>query len=252
MKTIEELHRSHTGKSSDKWAYYLTIYDRIFSTLKDDPLKLLEIGVQNGGSLEVWSKYFTNALKIVGCDIDTRCGDLVYDDKRISIVVGDVNTENTFDAIAVHSSTFDIIIDDGSHLSDDIIRSFVNYFKILSPGGIYVIEDTHSMYWDEYQGGILKQTTAHAFFKLCVDLVNYEYWKSDLSINTLLSTFFPKKNTPSFLAEGWIEGVEFYNSMVIVRKSRRPSHAKLGDRLIVGREAIVEPGMLERHKVETQ
>ncbi|MCH8961535.1 MAG: hypothetical protein IH820_09485, partial [Bacteroidetes bacterium] len=71
-------------------------------------------------------------------------------------------------------AAFDIIIYDGSHRSDDIFKAFVNYFQILKPGGIYVVEDTHTMYWDDYQGGILKQTTAHSFFKLFVDVINYQ------------------------------------------------------------------------------
>lgn len=234
MKTINDLHRNRTGKTSDKWASYLPVYDRIFLPCKDDSLSLLEVGVQNGGSLEVWAGYFSNAEKIVGCDIDPQCGSLIYDDDRISVVVGDVNAESTFNEIRAHSSAFDIIIDDGSHHSDDIFRAFVNYFQILRPGGIYIVEDTHTMYWDDYQGGILKQTTAHCFFKLFVDVINYQHWKNDLSINTLFATFFPMSKIPSFLTEGWVEGIEFYNSMVIVRKSRLASHAKLGERLIVG------------------
>ena len=245
MATINELHRSHTGKSSDKWASYLTVYDRIFKPYMDDPVKLLEVGVQNGGSLEVWSKYFSNAEIFVGCDIDPLCGNLVYDDKRINVVVGDVRTENTFNEITALSSTYDIIIDDGSHLSDDIIRTFITYFQLINPGGIYVVEDTHTMYWDDYQGGIMRQTTAHSFFRLFVDLINYEFWKDELSLNNLFATFFPMRSMPSFIAEGWVEGIEFYNSMVIIRKSRLPSHSRLGERLIVGSEAIVEPGNLE-------
>lgn len=246
LKTINDLHRNQTGKSSDKWASYLPVFDRIFLPFRDDSLRLLEVGVQNGGSLEVWAKYFSNAEKIVGCDIDPRCGSLVYDDHRISIVVGDVNAESTFNEIRAHSGAFDIIIDDGSHQSDDIFKAFVNYFQILKPGGIYVVEDTHTLYWDDYQGGILKQTTAHSFFKLFVDVINYQHWQDDLSIKNLFATFFPIKNIPSFLTEGWVEGIEFYNSMVIVRKSRLASHSKLGERLVVGGQEIVEPDNSDR------
>jgi len=242
LKTIDELHRSQTGKSSDKWASYLQVYDRILSPYKDAPVRLFEVGVQNGGSLDVWSRYFSNAKSIVGCDIDPVCRNLVYDDKRISVVVGNVNTENVFNEITAHSGTYDIIIDDGSHLSDDIISTFIIYFQILSPGGIYIVEDTHTMYWDNYQGGILKQTTAHGFFKLFVDLINYEHWKEDLSIQNLFATFLPRSSILPFMKEGCVEGIEFYNSMVIIRKSKYPSHSKLGERLVVGSEAIMRSG----------
>ncbi len=247
MRTIEDLHRGHVGKSSDKYASYLLVYDRIFSPWQDRPVRLLEIGVQNGGSLETWSRYFTHAEKIVGCDIDPKCGDLRYEDIRISVVVGDVNVEDTYRAVLSHSSSFDIIIDDASHVSDNIIRTFLIYFPLLKPGGIFVVEDTHTLYWEEYQGGILRKTTAHDFFKLFVDLVNYEHWKDDLPLEGLFAAFPPGYVQP-FLREGWVDGVEFCNSMVVIRKSLAPTHAKLGERLIVGADAIVCPGMLSRRE----
>ena len=93
--TLAELYRTHTGKVSDKWASYLAVYNRIFEPYRDKPVRLLEIGIQNGGSLEVWSKYFTNAMRLVGCDIDENCRQLTYADSRIAVVVGDACSEPT-------------------------------------------------------------------------------------------------------------------------------------------------------------
>ncbi|HVN70701.1 MAG TPA: class I SAM-dependent methyltransferase, partial [Desulfomonilia bacterium] len=208
VKTIESLHRTHTGKSSDKYASYLTVYDAIFPAYQDKPVVVLEIGVQNGGSLEVWSEYFSNAEKIIGCDIDPKCSGLSYADKRIHVVVGDINVEDTFRAITTLSPDFDIIIDDASHISDNIIRTFLIYFPLLKPGGIYVVEDTHTMYWPDYQGGVTRQTTAHAFFKLFVDLINYEHWRDDLSLESLFAAF-PAGCLQPFLKEGWVESIGF-------------------------------------------
>ena len=74
MRSIETLHRQKkTGKVSDKWDSYLPVYDRLFALRKDDAIDLLEIGVQNGGSLEIMSQFFINAKRLVGCDIDPRC-----------------------------------------------------------------------------------------------------------------------------------------------------------------------------------
>ena len=58
MKSLFELYREHQGKVSDKWSIYLSEYDRLFSSYRDRPVRMLEIGIQNGGSLEIWSKYF--------------------------------------------------------------------------------------------------------------------------------------------------------------------------------------------------
>ena len=77
----------HNGKVSDKWSIYIAEYDRLFYTYRNLPICLLEIGVQNGGSLEIWGKFFTNATKLIGCDISPGCAQLEFDDPRIAIVV---------------------------------------------------------------------------------------------------------------------------------------------------------------------
>src|ERR1043165_1930893 len=104
-------------------------------------MSILEIGVQNGGSLEVYDAFFAKAQAIVGCDIDPKCADLHYVSKRIAVVVGDCSVPATVAKIRRHSPSFDIIIDDGSHKSEDIIRSFLTYFPHLRPGGAFVVED---------------------------------------------------------------------------------------------------------------
>ena len=93
------MHKTKTGKVSDKWESYLPFYDTLLAPIRDNKLNLLEIGVQNGGSLETWSKYFENAENIIGCDIDENCNLLKYDDPRVKVIVGDANNANTFNKI---------------------------------------------------------------------------------------------------------------------------------------------------------
>ena len=188
--TINNIHRSKKGKLSNKWDSYLVYYDLLFLPLRGEGISLLEIGVQNGGSLETWSEYFSKAKQIVGCDINPKCADLKYEDKRVSIIVGNANTTETFQEIIGKCAEYDIIIDDGSHISSDVITSFRNYFPLLKPGGIYVVEDTHTLYMDAYGGGIFNEFGAYAFFKKMVDIVSYQFWQKELSINTHLRTFF--------------------------------------------------------------
>jgi hypothetical protein len=239
-KTIDSLHREKTGKVSDKWASYLVYYDELFESLRDQPLSLLEIGVQNGGSLETWASYFSHAKHIVGCDIDKNCGLLEYNDPRVKIIVGNANEAFAFQSIRAISSTFDIVIDDGSHLSLDILNSFVNYFPLLKPGGIYVIEDSHTLYNDAFGGGILNDFSAYSFFKKLIDVVNFQFWKDELSIQAYLRTFFPLKTTPGFILEGWVDSVSFQNSIITIKKAQQPGHTKLGERVLVGNFAQVQ------------
>jgi len=238
--SIDSLHRNKVGKVSDKWESYLGYYDALFLPLRDRAISMLEIGVQNGGSLETWSQYFKEAMRFVGCDIDPKCGELKYDDPRISIVVGDANSMQAFQAIKAISPDFDVIIDDGSHVSMDVLNGFVNYFPLVKPGGIYVIEDTHTLYHDGFGGGILNEFSAYAFFKKLLDVVSFQFWGNELSINTYLRTFFPLAKTPAFILEGWVDSIEFRNSIITVRKALVPGHNKVGKRIVVGDSAQVQ------------
>ena len=238
--TIDQLHRSKTGKVSDKWSSYLPYYDRLFAPLRHTPLCLLEIGIQNGGSLETWSQYFTEARSLVGCDIDPRCSALRYDDPRIHVVVGDANGPAAFKAIQALSPQFDLVIDDGSHRSVDIINSFINYFPLLSPGGVYVVEDCHCLYMNDFGGGVLNDYGAYAFFKRLVDVTSHQFWRDQVDIKHYLRTFFDLRSTPPFITEGWIDSLEFRNSIITIRKALVPGHDKLGERLQVGDQAQVQ------------
>ena len=113
IKTLEQLYNEHQGKISDKWGLYLQEYQRLFLPYKDDRIRFLEIGIQNGGSLEIWSRYFPNAEKIIGCDINQKCALLQYEDARIEVVVGDANSVECQTKILQDESSFHIIIDDG-------------------------------------------------------------------------------------------------------------------------------------------
>ena len=183
MATYAEIHGAHQGKSTDKWESYLPVYERVFSPFRRANINVLEIGVQNGGSLEVLAEYFHQAAHIVGCDINPLCGELKYADPRISVVLGDVNSPDVISALAAKSNPIHILIDDGSHLSFDVINSFVNYFPMLAPGGLYLIEDTHCLYWENAGGGILRSSSAQRLFKQLTDVLNYEHWQKDLSLD---------------------------------------------------------------------
>jgi hypothetical protein len=237
--SLRELYETHQGKVSDKWSIYLTEYDRLFSTYRSLPIRMLEIGVQNGGSLEIWSKYFYNARTLVGCDINDACNSLEFSDPKITVIVADANSEEARAAISKISPQFDIVIDDGSHTSQDIVRSFVSYFYNLVDGGIYVAEDLHCSYWQEYGGGLFDPFSSMTFFKSLADIVNFEHWGIDKERNALLKGFSDKYGLD--IAEELLQqvySVEFLNSLCIVRKSSE-KNVSLGKRFIVGRKENV-------------
>lgn len=243
-KTLKHLYAEHTGKVSDKWELYLTEYERIFAEHRDRPISLLEIGIQNGGSLEIWSKFFPAARKIVGCDINPKCKSLEYEDPRISIVVHDANSDRGRLEISSHAPTLDIVIDDGSHTSSDIIRSFISYFSSMSDGGIFIAEDLHCSYWREFQGGLQYKSSAIEFFKVLTDVINYEHWGLNRAPKDPLRRFEKKyRISISDKLLSHVHSIEFVNSMCIVRKLF-PEQNLLGMRVVTGLVEDVAPGMI--------
>ena len=237
-RSLRRLYDAHTGKVSDKWSLYLETYDRIFSSLRNEPIRLLEIGVQNGGSLELWKKYFPRAELILGCDVDPTCGTLQFNDDNIKVVVGDANTDKTNEEIIGFSRNFDIVIDDGSHKSSDIIKSFSRYFERVSENGIYIAEDLHCSYWGSYEGGIYNPLSSMAFFKRLLDIVNHEHWGIDRKRTDALATFSKKYGVTfdeSVLAS--ILTIEFLNSLCVLRK-RPQAQNTIGPRRVAGSEAL--------------
>lgn len=247
VKSLRTLYEEHQGKVSDKWELYLDVYERILAPWRERPVTLVEIGVQNGGSLEIWSKYFVNGVTFVGCDIDPRCASLVYEDARVSVVVAGINTEAASQAILARAPSWDIFIDDGSHTSADIIHAFCNYFRFLKPGGIYIVEDLHCSYWPQYGGGIVCASSSMNFFKLLCDTLNHEHWKNNIELETLMTTFFPRPNRPGHSLFSEIFSITFVNSMCIIEKGRG-GRQSLGRRVIAGNDALVAPEALSARK----
>lgn len=247
-KTIKKIHLEKTGKVSDKWSSYLDYYDEVFLSRKNDSINLLEIGIQNGGSLETWAEYFSNARNIIGCDIDENCRSLKFNDPRIKLIVADINTVYTYQEIQKHCNSLDVVIDDGSHRSVDILTSFVTFFQILTPGGIYIVEDTHTLYWQDWGGEKTNKFNAYIFFKKMIDVINHQFWGVETSIETFFSDFFNSHRVPSFILEGWVESIEFRNSLIIIKKAQSASKNRLGERLVTGTQALINHNVLEHHQ----
>jgi SAM-dependent methyltransferase len=142
-----------SGKyNTDKSQIYLDTYEELFSSIKDNDLNILELGVFGGGSLELWLNYFSKA-KIVGADIEHV--DVVKSD-RVKFHQGDQKDIKFLESISKENapSGFDIIIDDASHFGHETFVTFIYLFKnFLKSGGIYVIEDWGTGYWPHFPDG---------------------------------------------------------------------------------------------------
>lgn len=239
--TYNEAHRSNAGKVSDKWSLYLSVYSDIFGQYESKDINYFEIGVQNGGSLDIAASYFKNAKNIVGCDINPSCSKLKFSDSRIKLLIGDANSEEIYSTVTETTRHYDIIIDDGSHTSSDIIKSFVKYFPLIQSGGVFIAEDLHCSYWNEFQGGLHDPDSSISFFKLLSDVVNHEHWGINRSRREHLTPILSRLGIDCHedtLAE--IHSVTFFNSLCIIRKQQAAKNS-LGERVISGTQAQVLP-----------
>jgi hypothetical protein len=134
-----------------KWHHYIPLYDRHFSRFRGKKVRLLEIGVCRGGSLQIWRKYFGSGAIIYGIDIDPECAR--FDGVAAEVRIGSQDDHDFLGSIIAEMGGVDLIIDDGSHHMHHICSSLNFLFPLLSNGGIYMIEDLHTAYSRGYGGG---------------------------------------------------------------------------------------------------
>lgn len=127
---------------------YTETYDELFSSMRNNKINLLELGVFHGRSLAMWSDYLPNG-HIVGIDIDLepyrenedglkKHG--AFKNDNVSVIEQDV-TKNSFGDVVKSIKNMDIIIDDALHQAEAQYNNFKLLFHKLNKGGIYVIED---------------------------------------------------------------------------------------------------------------
>ncbi|MEV5568130.1 class I SAM-dependent methyltransferase, partial [Streptomyces sp. NPDC052196] len=167
---------------SDKWGenWFAAHYEKHFEKYRDQRVKVLEIGVggfeapdAGGESLRLWKSYFHRGL-IYGMDIFDKSP---LTRPRMRTVQGDQSSPASLTAVARSIGDLDVIIDDGSHISEHTITSFRALFPLLKPGGIYVVEDVQTSYWPGWNGNrqdFTDQATWIGFVKSLVDGLHHQ------------------------------------------------------------------------------
>ena len=124
---------------------YLEAYENLFGPKRNEPIRLLEIGVWSGASIMVWSEYFTHPdTKILGVDIIPDRITCPVEGPRAIIKILDATTQNGVNQI---QGNFDFIIDDGPHTLSTMIEFIRKYLPIVKKGGYLIIEDVQDIYW---------------------------------------------------------------------------------------------------------
>ena len=63
---------THRGWMAHKWTHYFPAYEQHFSRYVDRPVVFWEIGIGEGGSLQLWKQFLGPYAQIVGLDILDR------------------------------------------------------------------------------------------------------------------------------------------------------------------------------------
>ena len=149
---LAEIYENHEGLEAHKWHSYLPVYERYLDRFRGQPVRFLEIGVQYGGSLQIWRKYFGTEAQILGVDIHPLAGR----DPRLQepVRTGDQSDCEFLQQVFNEMGGIDVVLDDGSHRMRDIATSFEFLFPLLPEGGLYIIEDVSATFWRDYRGSM--------------------------------------------------------------------------------------------------
>lgn len=219
---LERLFWSHEGRLVHKWPHYLPIHQRYLEPFKPGfptadgsrrPLRLLEIGVSHGGSLELWRKFLGPEALIFGVDIDPRCAAL--DRPDLPVRVGSQADPSFLATIVKEMGGLDVVIDDGSHIAQHQRASFDALFPLLSEGGLYVVEDTQTSYWRQWEGGFRRPG---AFIELAKTLVDD------------MHAWYHGSAVERPMAKSEVFAITFLDGIVVIEKRQRPKpvHVMMG------------------------
>lgn len=189
---------------------YMPHYMTHLKRFKCKRINLLEIGVggyenphRGGNSLRMWKKYFPFG-KIFSLDIYDKSA---LQESRIKIFKGSQIDKDFLYEVTDKTGELDIIIDDGSHINEHVIETFNLLFPKLKDGGVYVVEDTQTSYWEDY-GGISSDLnnpkTMMNYFKSLTDALNNQ----EFIIPNYKQSYFDRK----------IISMHFYHNLIFIYK----------------------------------
>ncbi|HUN27525.1 MAG TPA: hypothetical protein VMU67_14565 [Steroidobacteraceae bacterium] len=211
--------QTNEGKVIHKWVHYFPIYERHFSWYRNKSLTFLEIGVARGGSLGMWQRFFGPLAKIVGIDNEEKCR--AHEAPGIFVRIGDQADGTFLESVIAEFGVPDIVLDDGSHQMALTAASFRFLYPRLPKNGVYMVEDMHTAYWEEFGGGISKPDSFINLAKGFIDKLNAEHSRGQVA--------------PDFITRETF-AISFYDSVVVLEKGEvfRKEAVRVGRKPLFG------------------
>jgi hypothetical protein len=198
-----------------KWSHYFPIYESVLP--RGRPVRMLEIGVDRGGSLRMWRRYLHPESVIVGIDINPECKKFDDPASRIYVRIGPQQDTDFLRRVNEEFGPFDVILDDGSHLNSHIIDTFRHLFpNALSKDGVYIVEDIHANYWT-------------AFADIPMTFVDFTKWLMDAmhahyQVTQGPSDFLEPQRRETVevpVAARMLGKIEFHDSIAVIHRAER-------------------------------
>lgn len=138
MNLLEQYHSKEYNTDKENLHCYISeYYNHTLTPYKESSIKILEIGIRHGGSVQLWRDFFTYAI-IYGIDSGEEATAHVDDCVIIDADAYNINTINSL------PNDFDFIIDDGPHTLNSQINFILLYRDKIKSGGRLIIEDIQS------------------------------------------------------------------------------------------------------------
>jgi SAM-dependent methyltransferase len=201
--TLSQYFLMNKARPIHKNVHYLPIYERHFAHMVNRPLVMFEIGAGGGGSSQMWKHYFGAFAQIVAIDINP--GAAAFEDEQVKVRIGSQADHAFLADVISEFGAPDIVLDDGSHRMDDIQQTFQFLYQRTAWNGIYLVEDLHTAYWDEFGGGF---RTPGTFIERCKDFID------EINADHTRGFLPPTEITRSTLS------MHIYDSIVVFERGR--------------------------------
>jgi hypothetical protein len=174
---------SNNDEIIDKWRHYFPVYERHLDPWVDRSVTMLEIGVSKGGSLKMWQRYLGPYARIIGIDIDTQCAK--YEAPGINVRIGDQSDPTFLQGLIDEFGVPDIVLDDGSHHMAHVKATFEFLYPRLGRDAVYMVEDLHTGYLEEYGGGTYSENNFFIYARQGIDQMNKHWSREAVPVNPI-------------------------------------------------------------------
>jgi hypothetical protein len=189
---------------SIKWSNYFDIYEDLFKKFINKKIKIVEIGIGDGGSLFMWKNFFGQKAKIIGIEQNPNAKKL--EKHGFQIFIGDQSNPNFWKNFFKKVGKIDILIDDGGHTNLQQITTLMESIQNINDGGMIVVEDTHTSFMKD-KG--FKNPSNYSFINFTTSLIENIHRRNPMLKKNM--NYFSKK----------IYSLEFYDSITVVHIAKK-------------------------------